>query len=51
LHAENWTVAYQLALKFRNDPAFFDRRLVNTLRGRAPDAVTEEEVNEIVEET
>lgn len=46
LHAENWSVAYQLALKKKHDPAYYDRRLVNTLRGRAPEAVTEDEVNE-----
>ena len=46
LHRENWTVAAQLLLKLRNDPTFYDRDLVNRLRGRAPDAVSESEVEE-----
>ena len=37
-------IARQLAMKFINDPKGYDRKQANTLRSRAPDSVSEEEV-------
>lgn len=44
-----WPIARQLALKKRQDPEHYDRQRVNVLRGRAPDAITEEEVDSYME--
>jgi len=41
-------IAVQLALKKRADPEHYDREAVNRLRRRAPDAVTEAEVDEVL---
>ena len=43
------SIAQQLAMKFLNDPENYDRQWVNVIRGRAPDAVSVEEVMEAVE--
>jgi hypothetical protein len=43
-HLDGMSVARQLALKKINDPEGYDRILVNRLRGRADDAVSEGEV-------
>ncbi len=40
-----WPIARQLALKRKCDPRNYDRVTVNRLRGRYPDAVTEEDVD------
>lgn len=40
-----WPLARQLALKKIHDPEHYDRVEVNRLRGRADDAVSEEEVS------
>jgi len=39
-------ISRQLFLKKTNDPEYYDRQRVNELRGRQPDAITEEEVME-----
>ena len=39
-----WPISRQLALKKWADPEFYNRRLVNEIRGREPEAITEEEV-------
>ena len=39
-----WPIARQLAIKKRGDPEGYDRERVNEIRGRAPDAITEGEV-------
>ena len=44
-----WPIARQLALKKLRDPEHYDRQRVNVLRGRAPDAITEEEVDSYME--
>lgn len=41
-----WPIVRQLALKKRCDPEYYDRVQVNLLRGRAPEAITEAEVDE-----
>lgn len=41
---QNWPVARQLALRKIVGPETYDRQRVNVLRGRQPDAITEEEV-------
>lgn len=43
-----WPVARQLALKLTCDPEHYDRVQVNLLRGRQPEAITEDEVDEWV---
>lgn len=45
-----WPVARQLALKKVCDPKWYDRVTVNVMRGRTPDAITEEEVDAYVQE-
>lgn len=40
-----WPIARQLALKKYSDPEGYDRVAVNLIRGRAPEAITEEEVD------
>lgn len=47
--ASAWPVAAQLALKKVHDPQWYDRELVNRVRGRAPESITEEEVDVWVE--
>ena len=44
-----WPIARQLAIKKLQDPEHYDRIKVNELRGRQPDAITEEEVDECLE--
>lgn len=44
-----WPIARQLALKKKCDPKYYDRKRVNGLRRREPDAITEDEVNEFLE--
>lgn len=39
-----WVLITKLALKWIYDRPFFDRVLVNTLRGREPDAITMAEI-------
>ncbi len=39
-----WPIARQLALKYLMDRGYYDRVKVNLLRGRQPEAITEEEV-------
>lgn len=39
-----WPIVRQLALKRLRDPERYDRVAVNLLRGRAPEAITEAEV-------
>jgi len=41
---DRWTIPQQLALKALRDPESYDREKVNELRGRALNAVTENEV-------
>lgn len=41
-----WPIAAQLALKRMRDPEHYDRVLVNRIRGRQPEAVTELEVDQ-----
>ena len=41
---EDPTLAHQLAIKALRDPDHYDRRRVNELRGRAPDAIDAEDV-------
>jgi len=41
-------IEYQLALKLLRDPEHFDRQQVNVLRGRAPDAVSEQDLVEVL---
>lgn len=43
-----WQVVRQLALKMLVDPKGYDRREVNTVRGRQPDAITQQEVDRYV---
>ena len=38
------SIAQQLAMKALGDPEHYDRRRVNQLRGRAPEAIAEHEV-------
>ena len=40
-----WSITRQLALKKKMDPDNYDRIRVNELRGRHPEAITEEEVD------
>lgn len=40
-----WPVVAQLALKRLRDPEHYDRQAVNLLRGRAPEAITDAEVD------
>lgn len=40
-----WPVVAQLALKRLRDPGNYDRQAVNLLRGRAPEAITDAEVD------
>lgn len=42
------SIAAQLALKKINDPEWYDRIVVNRIRGRADEAITENEVDEEV---
>lgn len=44
-HKGVWPVVRQLALKRLYDPQYYNRRRVNELRGRAPEAITEREVS------
>ena len=44
-HLDAMPIARQLAIKKKNDPQFYDRVAVNLLRGRQPEAVTEDEVD------
>lgn len=39
-----WPLDRQYALKALRDTAFYDRQRLNELRGRAPDAISEQEV-------
>ena len=48
--APDYPIARQLALKQIRDAGNYDRRRVNVLRGRQPEAITEEEVNQWVED-
>jgi hypothetical protein len=41
-----WPIAKQYAVKKDNDPRFYNRILLNRLRGRADEAISEEEVNQ-----
>jgi hypothetical protein len=41
---EDATLPYQFAIKLLNDAKHYDRRRVNVLRGRAPDAISESDV-------
>ena len=43
-----WPIVRQLALKLLRDPKFYDRVLVNRIRGRAEDAITGEEVRQYI---
>lgn len=45
-----WPIARQLALKLIKDPGNHNRKLVNLLRGRQSDAISEAEVDAWVEE-
>ena len=45
-----WPLPKQLALKFLMDRGHYDRVKVNLLRGRQPEAITEEEVQVFVRE-
>ena len=47
-HKGHWPIVRQLALKKVCDSRNYDRVLVNRLRGRADDAITEEEVDDQV---
>ena len=49
-HADvhGWKIAWQLALKWLCDREYYDRVRVNELRGRAPDAVEQVEVEQAV---
>ena len=40
-----WPIVKQLALKKLKNPEHYDRRKVNLLRGRQPEAITEAEVD------
>ena len=43
-----WPLEWQLAIKKRGDPENYDRVMVNRLRDRQPDAITEDEVDAFV---
>ena len=45
-----WPIVDQYALKYLRDPEYYDRVRINALRGRAPDAISEEEVREAIKE-
>jgi hypothetical protein len=45
-----WPIARQLALKWCCDPEHYDRVKVNLLRGRQPEAITETDVNQWVQQ-
>lgn len=44
-----WPIAKQLAVKYIRDREYYDRALVNRIRGRTDDAITETEVHRYVE--
>lgn len=41
-----WPISRQLAVKRRCDPEWYDREMVNLLRNRSPEAISEREVDE-----
>lgn len=41
-----WPIARQLYIKWRDDPDYYSRELVNVLRGTDPEAITQEEVDQ-----
>jgi hypothetical protein len=45
-----WPIARQLALKWCCDPDNYDRVAVNLLRGRQPEAITEAEVDQYIQQ-
>lgn len=45
-----WPIAKQYALKSLHDPEHYDRVWLNHCRGRADDAITDEEVDEFIRE-
>ncbi len=44
-----WKVVRQLAMKKLADPDYYDRRLVNELRSKHPEAITEADVDAAAE--
>jgi len=50
VHLDSMPIAAQLALKLRNDHAYYMREKVNVLRGRAPGAITDIDVGKAVSE-